>query len=50
MNAQQPDRVLAHDLAGFDLVPPIGELLQPIKSARGATPVELTGPLEAGQG
>ena len=32
MNAKKPERVLAHDLTGLDLVPSAGELFQPIEA------------------
>jgi hypothetical protein len=31
MNAKKPQRILADDLAGLDLVPPVSELFQPIE-------------------
>jgi hypothetical protein len=50
MNAKKPERVLANDLTGFDLVPSVGELFQPIEGKRGAFRIEQNGALEAGQG
>src|SRR5271165_6730679 len=38
MNAKKPQGVLANDLTGFDLVPSVGELFQPIEGKRGAFP------------
>jgi hypothetical protein len=50
MNAKKPQRVLADDLAGFDLVPPVSELFQPIEGQGSGFPVEQSAALEAGQG
>jgi hypothetical protein len=50
MNAKKPKRVLADNFAGFDLVPSVSELFQPIEGERGALPVEQGVTLETGQG
>jgi uncharacterized protein YndB with AHSA1/START domain len=43
-------RTLADDLAGFDLMPAVGELRQPVGRERDPLDVERSGALEAGQG
>jgi hypothetical protein len=50
MNAKKPKRVLADNFAGFDLVPSVSKLFQPIEGERGALPVEQGVTLETGQG
>jgi hypothetical protein len=50
MNAKKPKRVLADNFAGFDLVPSVSKLFQPIEGERGAFPVEQGVTLETGQG
>src|ERR1700722_392700 len=48
MNAKKPERVLANDLARFDLVPPVGQLFQPMEGRGGAFQVKQSLSLEAG--
>ena len=47
MNAKKPERVLANDLARFNLVPPVGKLFQPMQGRRGAFQIKQSLSLEA---
>ena len=49
MNTKKPERVLADDLAGFNLVPPAGEAFQPIEGQRSGFPLKQSAAFEAGQ-
>src|ERR1700733_2650428 len=49
MNTKKPERVLANDLAGFDLVPPVSELFQPIEGRSGPFPIKQGPTFEAGE-
>jgi hypothetical protein len=50
MNAKKPNSILAHNLARFDLMPPVSELFQPIEGERGARSIEKRFALETGHG
>ena len=49
VNAKKPERVLANDLARFDLVPPVGKLFQPIEGQGGPLHIKQSATLEAGE-
>src|ERR1700733_12930487 len=49
MNTKKPERVLANDLAGFDLVPSVSELFQPIEGQGGPFHIKQSAALEAGE-
>ena len=49
MNAKKPERVLANDLARFDLVPPVSQLFQPIEGRGGPFQIKQSVSLEASE-